>query len=178
MLGSMIATLGTRITVFGLADLRGSLSAVSMKVHGSRPHSGLASSYRAFRCPYVAWILGGRAAVLGGILVAFFAFLLAHSRGRCMVHRCAVLLPDWERAPSFRDDHLHQAPSAEAAAALRHRDLRDEPGDFTQCGCIVGGLLYRPLVVALDLLAILYRAAADGAVRLARNANGHASSTR
>lgn len=81
MLGSMIATLGTRITVFGLADLRGSLSAGFDEGAWITTALGLGQLISGISCPYVASILGGRRLLLSGILVAFFAFLLAPLSG-------------------------------------------------------------------------------------------------
>lgn len=77
MLGSMIATLGTRVTTFGLADLRGSLSAGFDEGAWITTALGLGQLISGISCPYIASIAGGRRLLLGGIVVAFVAFLLA-----------------------------------------------------------------------------------------------------
>lgn len=76
MLGSMIATLGTRVTTFGLADLRGSLSAGFDEGAWITTALGLGQLISGISCPYIASIAGGRRLLLGGIVVAFVAFLL------------------------------------------------------------------------------------------------------
>lgn len=77
MLGSMIATLGTRVTTFGLADLRGSLSAGFDEGAWITTALGLGQLISGISCPYIASMVGGRRLLLGGIVVALAAFLLA-----------------------------------------------------------------------------------------------------
>lgn len=77
MLGSMVATLGTRVSTFGLADLRGSLSAGFDEGAWITTALGLGQLISGISCAYIASILGGRRLLLGGIVVAFVAFLVA-----------------------------------------------------------------------------------------------------
>lgn len=77
MLGSMVATLGTRVSTFGLADLRGSLSVGFDEGAWITTALGLGQLISGISCAYVASILGGRRLLLGGIVVAFVAFLVA-----------------------------------------------------------------------------------------------------
>lgn len=77
MLGSMIATLGARVTVFGLADLRGSLDAGFDEGAWITTGFGLGQLISGVSCPYLASIAGGRRILLSGVVLAFFSFLLA-----------------------------------------------------------------------------------------------------
>jgi MFS transporter, DHA2 family, multidrug resistance protein len=77
MLGSMIATLGTRITIFGLADLRGSLGAGFDEGAWITTAFGLGQLISGISSPYLASVVGGRRVLLAGVAVSFFAFLLA-----------------------------------------------------------------------------------------------------
>ena len=76
MLGSMMATLGTRVTTFGLADLRGSLGAGFDEGAWITTALGLGQLISGISCPYLASIAGGRRMLLSGILVFFVASLL------------------------------------------------------------------------------------------------------
>lgn len=77
MLGSMIATLGTRVTSFGLADLRGSLGAGFDEGAWITTSFGLGQLISGIACPYLSSIAGGRRILLTGIFIAFIACLLA-----------------------------------------------------------------------------------------------------
>lgn len=77
VLGSMIATLGTRVTTFGLADLRGSLGAGFDEGAWITTAFGLGQLISGISCPYLASVAGGRRILLTGIIVSFFAFLIA-----------------------------------------------------------------------------------------------------
>ena len=76
MLGSMMATLGTRVTTFGLADLRGALGAGYDEGAWITTSFGLGQLISGISCPYLASVFGGRRVLLGGILVFFTASLL------------------------------------------------------------------------------------------------------
>jgi DHA2 family multidrug resistance protein len=76
MLGSMMATLGTRVTTFGLADLRGSLGAGFDEGAWITTALGLGQLISGISCPYLASIAGGRRILLSGILVFFVASLV------------------------------------------------------------------------------------------------------
>ena len=77
MLGSMMATLGTRVTTFGLADLRGALGAGFDEGAWITTSFGIGQLIAGISCPYLASILGGRRVLLAGILAFFAASFLA-----------------------------------------------------------------------------------------------------
>lgn len=77
MLGSMLATLGTRTATFGLADLRGALGAGFDEGAWITTALGIGQLIGGISCPYVATILGSRRMLLGGISMFFTASLLA-----------------------------------------------------------------------------------------------------
>lgn len=77
LLGSMMATLGTRVTTFGLADLRGGLGAGFDEGAWITTSLGVGQLISGISCPYLASVLGGRRVLLAGIIVFFTACLLA-----------------------------------------------------------------------------------------------------
>ncbi|PZU91006.1 MAG: MFS transporter [Chelatococcus sp.] len=77
MIGSMIATLGTRVTSFGLADLRGNLGLGFDEGAWITTAFGLGQLISGIASPYLSSVVGGRRMLLAGSLTAFFAFLLA-----------------------------------------------------------------------------------------------------
>jgi DHA2 family multidrug resistance protein len=77
MLGSMMATLGTRVTIFGMADLRGSLDASFDEGAWITTAFGVGQLISGISCPYLASLTGGRRLLLTGVVVALVAFLLA-----------------------------------------------------------------------------------------------------
>lgn len=77
MLGSMVAVLGTRVTTFGLADLRGALGAGFDEGAWLTTTIGAGQLIGGISCPYLATVFGPRRMLLGGILVFFSASLLA-----------------------------------------------------------------------------------------------------
>lgn len=76
MLGSMMATLATRVTTFGLADLRGALGAGYDEGAWITTSFGLGQLISGISCPYLASVLGGKRVLLGGVLTFFTASLL------------------------------------------------------------------------------------------------------
>lgn len=76
MLGSMIATLGTRVTTFGVADLRGALGAGFDEGAWITTSYGIGQLVSGIACPYLSSILGARRVLLTGILACFTASLL------------------------------------------------------------------------------------------------------
>lgn len=77
MLGSMLATLGTRTATFGLADLRGALGAGFDEGAWITTALGIGQLVGGISCPYVATVLGSRRMLMGGISMFFTASLLA-----------------------------------------------------------------------------------------------------
>src|ERR1700680_4821921 len=69
MLGSMMATLGTRVTTFGLADLRGGLGAGFDEGAWITTSLGVGQLISGISCPYLAYVLGGRRVLIAGIVV-------------------------------------------------------------------------------------------------------------
>lgn len=77
MLGAMMATLGARITTFGLADIRGNLGIGFDEGAWITTMLGLGQMISGISCPYLSSLVGGRRMLLAGILTLFVASLLA-----------------------------------------------------------------------------------------------------
>lgn len=77
MLGSMASTLSTRVTVFGLADLRGALGVGFDEGAWITTAIGIGQLIGGISCPYLASVVGPRRMLLAGITVFFTASLLA-----------------------------------------------------------------------------------------------------
>jgi MFS transporter, DHA2 family, multidrug resistance protein len=77
MLGAMTATLSTRVTTFGLADLRGALGTSFDSGAWITTALGIGQLLGGISCPYLATIIGPRRMLLGSILIFFTAALLA-----------------------------------------------------------------------------------------------------
>lgn len=77
MLGSMASTLSTRVTVFGLADLRGALGAGFDEGAWITTAIGIGQLIGGVSCPYLASVVGPRRMLLTGIAIFFTASLLA-----------------------------------------------------------------------------------------------------
>jgi len=77
MLGSMMSTLNTRVTVFGVADLRGALGAGFDEGAWITSALGIGQLIGGISCPYLATVIGPRRMLMGAILVFFAASVLA-----------------------------------------------------------------------------------------------------
>ncbi|MBH5397212.1 MFS transporter [Bradyrhizobium sp. CNPSo 4010] len=77
MIGSMTSTLSTRVTVFGLADLRGALAVGFDEGAWITTAIGIGQLIGGISCPYLASVVGPRRMLLAGIAVFFAASLLA-----------------------------------------------------------------------------------------------------
>ena len=165
-----MGTLGSRVTTFGLADLRGGLSAGFDEGAWITTSYGVGQMLVGVASPYLGAMFGVRRVLLLGILL-FFVDQPA---------RAAVAEP--QRVPGdavsrrrrLRHVHsahhqLHRPQPAGAARRLRHRPLCDEFRTVAERRGIARGLVFGPLVLALDRLAILRDAAADVRLRLVRH---------
>jgi DHA2 family multidrug resistance protein len=77
LLGSLMSTLGSRVTSFGLADLRGGLHVGFDEGAWLTTSFGVGQMLVGVSCPYLGAIFGARRVLLWGILVFFVASLLA-----------------------------------------------------------------------------------------------------
>ncbi len=77
LIGSLLATLGTRVTTFGLADLRGELHAGFDEGAWITTSFGLGQMVVGVACPYLGAIFGVRRVLLLGIGLFFVASFLA-----------------------------------------------------------------------------------------------------
>jgi MFS transporter, DHA2 family, multidrug resistance protein len=77
LLGTMMSTLDTRVTVFGLADLRGALDTGFDEGAWITTVLGIGQLIGGICCPYLATVIGPRRMLLGAILVFFVATVLA-----------------------------------------------------------------------------------------------------
>src|SRR5271167_1245078 len=76
MLGSMMGTLGSRVTTFGLADLRGGLSAGFDEGAWITTSFGVGQMLIGVASPYLGAVFGVRRVLLLGIVLFFVASLL------------------------------------------------------------------------------------------------------
>ena len=77
LLGSLIATLASRVTSFGMADLRGGLQASFDEAAWITTSFGVGQMVAGVASPYLGAIFGVRRVLLIGILLTFAASLLA-----------------------------------------------------------------------------------------------------
>ncbi len=77
LLGSLMSTLGSRVTTFGLADLRGGLHVGFDEGAWITTSFGVGQMLVGVCCPYLGAIFGARRVLLWGIAVFFVASLLA-----------------------------------------------------------------------------------------------------
>ena len=77
LLGSIMAVLGSRVTTFGLADLRGGLHLGFDEGAWMTTSFGVGQMAIGVACPYLGAILGARRVLLWGIALFFIASLLA-----------------------------------------------------------------------------------------------------
>ena len=77
LLGSILATLGTRVTSLGVSDLRGGLHLGFDEGAWMTTSFGIGQMLVGVCCPYLGGILGVRRVLLHGILLFFVASLLA-----------------------------------------------------------------------------------------------------
>jgi MFS transporter, DHA2 family, multidrug resistance protein len=79
LIGSVLATLGSRVTTFGLADLRGQLHAGFDEGAWITTSFGIGQMLAGVACPYLAAVFGVRRLLLLGIVSFFTAGLLGPS---------------------------------------------------------------------------------------------------
>jgi MFS transporter, DHA2 family, multidrug resistance protein len=77
LLGSIMATLGSRVTTFGIADLRGGLHLGFDEGAWMTTSFGVGQMLVGVACPYLGAIFGARRILLMGIALFFIASLLA-----------------------------------------------------------------------------------------------------
>ena len=77
LLGSIMSTLGSRVTTFGIADLRGGLHLGFDEGAWITTSFGVGQMLVGVSCPYLGAIFGVRRVLLWGVIVFFFASLLA-----------------------------------------------------------------------------------------------------
>jgi DHA2 family multidrug resistance protein len=76
LLGSIMATLGSRVTSFGIADLRGGLHVGFDEGAWMTTSFGVGQMAIGVSCPYLGAIFGARRVLLWGIALFFVASLL------------------------------------------------------------------------------------------------------
>ena len=114
LLGSIMAVLGSRVTTFGLADLRGGLHLGFDEGAWMTTSFGVGQMMIGVACPYLCAIFGARRVLLWGIALFFIASLLGplfaeSARLSSPRNSSAASAP----APSFR------SPSVSSSAACR-----------------------------------------------------------
>ena len=167
LLGSAMGTLGSRVTTFGLADLRGGL--LGRIRRGRLDHDELRRRPDADRRRLALSRRGVRRAPRAA---ARHRAVLHHEPARAAVAEPSGLSGD---AVSRRrrlghvhsaDHQLHPAQSAVPAHRLRHRHLCDEFRTVAERRGLARRMVLGPLVLALDRLAVLRRVAGDVRLRL------------
>ena len=171
LIGAILSFVGSRITTFGLADLRGGLHFGFDEGAWMTTSFGVGQMMVGVACPYLGAIFSVRQILLHGM-----ALLIHRQPARTAVaqsHR----LP--HRAISRRrglgDVHpahhrLHRPQSAAAPDRLRSRRLRDELRAVAERLGLARGLVHGKLVMALDRMAKLRGAAAHVRLHLVRSA--------
>ena len=156
LLGSVMGTLGSRVTTFGLADLRGGLSAGYDEGAWITTSYGIGQMLVGVASPYLGAVFGVRRVLLLGILLFFTTSLLgaALSQPRCVP--CDAV-SRWRRLGHLHSAHhqLHHSQPAGAVRRLRHSALCAEFRTVAERRGVARGLVFGPLVVALDRLAVL-----------------------
>src|ERR1700761_7650097 len=76
LIGSLLSTVGSRITTFGLADLRGGLHFGFDEGAWMTTSFGVGQMMIGVSCPYLGAIFGARRVLLWGIALFFIASLL------------------------------------------------------------------------------------------------------
>ena len=106
--------------------------------------------------PYLGAIFGVRRVLLLGIVLFFIASLLGPLSPNLNAFLAMQFLGGVGSGHLHSAHHqLHRAQPAGSPRHLWHRRLRDEFRAVAECRRIAGGLVCRPLVLALDRLAIL-----------------------
>jgi DHA2 family multidrug resistance protein len=77
LLGSLMSTLGSRVTSFGLADLRGGLHLGFDEGAWLTTSFGVGQMLVGVACPYLGAVFGARRVLLWGVILFFVASLLA-----------------------------------------------------------------------------------------------------
>lgn len=101
LLGSIMGTLGSRITSFGLADLRGGLHAGFDEGAWITTSFGVGQMLVGVASPYLGAVFGARRVLLTGILLFFIASLLAPMATSLSGFLVCSPWPASARGPSF-----------------------------------------------------------------------------
>jgi DHA2 family multidrug resistance protein len=92
LLGSVMATLGSRVTTFGIADLRGGLHLGFDEGAWITTSFGVGQMLIGVSCPYLGAIFGVRRVLLWGVVLFFVASLLAPLSPDVAAYRAAKFL--------------------------------------------------------------------------------------
>ena len=169
LLGSIMATLGSRVTTFGLADLRGGLSAGFDEGAWITTSFGIGQMLVGVASPYLGAMFGVRRVLLLGILLFFMTSLLGPLSPNLDAFLAMQFLGGVGSGtfiPLTISFIVRSLPAR--LVDLRHRALRDEFRAVAERRGLARGLVFGPLVLAVDRLAILRHAAADVRLRLVR----------
>ena len=162
-------TLGSRVTTFGLADLRGGLSAGFDEGAWITTSYGVGQMLVGVASPYLGAVFGVRRVLLLGILLFFMTSLLGPFSPNLNAFLAMQFLGGIASGTFIPlTISYHRSQPAGAARRLCHRALCDEFRTVAERRGIARRVVFGPLVVAVDRLAILRDAAADVRVRLVR----------
>ncbi len=153
-----MATLGSRVTTFGLADLRGGLSAGFDEGAWITTSYGVGQMLMGVASPYLGAVFGVRRMLLLGILLFFTASLLGplspNLQAFLTIHFLAGV-GSGTFIPLTISFILRSLPSR--LVIYGHRHLRDEFRAVAEHRGLARGLVLGSLVLALDRLAVLRR---------------------
>jgi MFS transporter, DHA2 family, multidrug resistance protein len=154
LLGTMMSTLDTRVTVFGLADLRGALDTGFGEGAWITTLLGIGQLIGGICCPYLATVIGPRRMLLGAILVFFVATVLAPFSPNLRAYLVAEFLGGLGSGtfiPLTIIFILRHIPKGLMVYGLA---ICDELRVLTEYRSFAGRLLHGPLVLALDRRAV------------------------
>jgi hypothetical protein len=157
LLGSILATLGSRVTTFGIADLRGGLHLGFDEGAWMTTSFGVGQMLVGVACPY----FGVRRILLMGIGLFFIASLLAPLSPNLDAFLATQFLAGIGTGTFIPLTISFIAQPADAPHRLRHRGLCDEFRTVAECRRVARRLVCGSFVLALDRLAILRGAATD-----------------
>ena len=163
LLGTFISTLNTRLSSYGLADIRGAVHA------GFDEGAWITTAQTVGQmliAPVALWMgaaFGPRRALIGAAMAfAFIASIEPFSPNLQYVVGSAVCRRAGDRLLRAADLGVRAAKHAAQGLGLWHRPVCIEPGGVAQYFRLAGGLVCRESVLAMDLLAKCTAGVRDG----------------
>ena len=170
LLGSIMGMLGSRVTTFGLADLRGGLSAGFDEGAWITTSFGVGQMLVGVASPYLGAVFGVRRVLLLGILLFFMTSLLGPLSPNLDAFLAMQFLGGVGSGTFIPLTISFIIRSLPARLVIYGIALYAMNSELSQnVAASLEGWYSRPLVLALDRLAVLRDAAADVRLRLVRH---------